>query len=97
MTFFPVVLWNQFKYFFNMFFLALALSQFVPVLKVGKFLLCLVLGLMVGYIAPLVFVVSVTMMREAYDDIKRYFEDKKMNTILYQVLTNDDTFVDTES
>jgi phospholipid-translocating ATPase len=52
---------------------------------------------MFGYIAPLVFVVSVTMMREAYDDIKRYFEDKKMNTILYQVLTTDEAFVDTES
>jgi len=30
-----------------------------------------------------VFVVSVTMIREAYDDIKRYLEDKKMNTIMY--------------
>jgi hypothetical protein len=34
--FIPVVLFNQFKYFFNMFFLLLALSQFVPPLKVGK-------------------------------------------------------------
>ena len=50
---------------------------------------------MFGYIAPLVFFVSVTMMREAYDDIKRYFEDKKMNAIMYQVLTNDQTFVET--
>ena len=34
--FIPVVLFNQFKYFFNMFFLLLALSQFVEPLKVGR-------------------------------------------------------------
>jgi len=30
------VLYNEFKFFFNMFFLVIALSQFVPFLKVGK-------------------------------------------------------------
>lgn len=34
--FVPMVLFNQFKYFFNMFFLLLALSQFIPPLKVGR-------------------------------------------------------------
>ena len=34
--FIPVVLFNQFKYFFNMFFLLLAFSQFIPPLKVGS-------------------------------------------------------------
>ena len=34
--FIPMVLFNQFKYFFNMFFLLLALSQFIPPLKVGR-------------------------------------------------------------
>ena len=52
---------------------------------------------MFGYVSPLVFVVSVTMMREAYDDIGRYFEDKKMNTIMYQVLIGENNFVDTQS
>ena len=36
-TFIPLVLFNQFKYFFNLFFLILTLSQFIPILKVGKF------------------------------------------------------------
>ncbi len=36
LTFIPIVLFNQFKFFFNLFFLMIALSQFVPVLKVGK-------------------------------------------------------------
>ena len=48
--------------FFNMFFLLIALSQFVPFLKVG---------LLVTYVAPLVFVLTVTMLKEGYDDFKR--------------------------
>jgi len=35
LTFLPVVLYEQFKYFFNLYFLIVALSQFVPVLQVG--------------------------------------------------------------
>ena len=35
-TFIPVVLFNQFKFFFNLFFLLICLSQFIPPLKVGK-------------------------------------------------------------
>ena len=57
-----MLLYNEFKYFFNMFFLITALSQFVPSLKVG---------LLVTYVAPLVFVLTVTMLKEAYDDFQR--------------------------
>lgn len=35
-SFVPVVLYNQFKFFFNMFYLLLAVSQFFDPLKVGK-------------------------------------------------------------
>ena len=35
-NFLPVVLFNQFKLFFNFFQLAINLSQLVPILKVGK-------------------------------------------------------------
>lgn len=34
-TFFPVVLYEQFKFFFNLYFLLVALSQFIPALKIG--------------------------------------------------------------
>jgi phospholipid-translocating ATPase len=34
-TFLPVVLYEQFKFFFNMYFLLVALSQFIPALQVG--------------------------------------------------------------
>ena len=36
MTFLPLVLYEQFKFFFNAYFLAVALSQFVPALKIGS-------------------------------------------------------------
>ena len=35
-TFIPVVLYNQFKFFFNFYYLLIAMSQFIPALKVGK-------------------------------------------------------------
>lgn len=35
-TFLPIVLYEQFKFFFNLYFLLVALSQFVPALKIGE-------------------------------------------------------------
>jgi len=37
-------------------------------------------GYMFTYVAPLVFVLSLTMCKEAYDDIKRYKRDKEENS-----------------
>jgi phospholipid-translocating ATPase len=34
-TFLPIVFYEQFKFFFNLYFLLVALSQFVPALKTG--------------------------------------------------------------
>jgi len=76
-TFLPLLLYNEFKLFFNMFFLAIAVSQFVPFLKVG---------LLVTYVAPLAFVLAVTMLKEAYDDFKRYQRDKELNLTKYEKL-----------
>src|SRR5690606_16763251 len=36
-TFLPFTLYEQFKFFFNLYFLVVALTQFFPPLKVGKF------------------------------------------------------------
>ncbi len=71
------MLWNEFKFFFNLFFLLIALSQYFSFLKVG---------FLFTYIAPLVFVLLVTMFKEAYDDIKRMQRDKSMNNELYEHL-----------
>ena len=79
------MLFNQFKFFFNLFFLLICLSQFIPALKVGKFLKIYIqlldkllnfeeinnaiLGFMFTYIAPLAFVLFVTLLKEAADDL----------------------------
>ena len=36
-SFIPYVLYEQFKFFFNLYFLLVALSQFIPPLKIGEF------------------------------------------------------------
>ena len=57
-----------------MFFLMIALSQYIPELKVG---------IRFTYVSPLVFVLTVSMMKEAYDDIKRLYRDRELNNEKY--------------
>ncbi|KAI0742965.1 protein transporter [Daedaleopsis nitida] len=76
-TFLPLVFYEQFKFFFNLYFLLVALSQFIPALKIG---------FIVTYIAPLAFVLTVTMGKEAYDDYKRNLRDREANSQKYLVL-----------
>ncbi|CDQ63704.1 unnamed protein product [Oncorhynchus mykiss] len=77
-TFVPGVLYQQFKFFLNLYFLVVACSQFVPSLKIGY---------LYTYWAPLGFVMAVTMVREAVDEVRRYQRDKEMNSQLYSKLT----------
>jgi len=81
-TFLPLLLYNEFKFFFNLFFLLIALSQFVPFLKVG---------LLITYVSPLAFVLTVTMLKEAYDDFKRAQRDKELNNAKFEKLTEKGT------
>ena len=41
---------------------------------------------MFTYIAPLVFVLSVTMMKEAYDDFMRMKRDRELNNFEYPIM-----------
>lgn len=75
--FIPVILYQQFKFFFNLYFLLVALSQIIPQLRIGYLL---------SYIVPLAFVLTVTMMKEAGDDIARRKRDMDQNNEQYQVL-----------
>eukprot|EP01114_Cavostelium_apophysatum_P015341 TRINITY_DN4154_c0_g1_i1.p1 TRINITY_DN4154_c0_g1~~TRINITY_DN4154_c0_g1_i1.p1 ORF type:complete len:1093 (+),score=239.76 TRINITY_DN4154_c0_g1_i1:78-3356(+) len=77
-NFVPLVLYEQFKFFFNLYFLVVALTQFIPVLKVG---------FLFTYVAPLAFVLLATMAKEAWDDIKRFLRDREANSQLYPKLT----------
>ncbi|KZT21321.1 protein transporter [Neolentinus lepideus HHB14362 ss-1] len=76
-TFLPIVFYEQFKFFFNLYFLLVALSQFIPALKIG---------FIATYVAPLAFVLCVTMGKEAYDDYQRYLRDREANSARYLTL-----------
>lgn len=70
------VLYNEFKFFFNLFFLIIALSQFIEPLRVG---------FLFTYIAPLAIVLLITMIKEAWDDFARFRRDKAINLAQYKV------------
>ncbi|XP_043268866.1 probable phospholipid-transporting ATPase IIB isoform X2 [Venturia canescens] len=69
-TFLPLVLFQQFKIFLNLYFLIMASSQFIPDIKIGY---------LYTYWGPLGFVLTVTICREAVDDFRRYKRDKEVN------------------
>ena len=69
-TLIPLVIYNQFKYFFNFFYLMITLAQLYPPLQVG---------FLITYIAPLAFVLIITIVKEAFDDIIRWKRDQEVN------------------
>lgn len=77
-SFLPRTLYNEFSFFFNIYFLLVALSQIIPVLRIGY---------MSSYIAPLAFVVSISLGKEALDDIARRRRDAEANSEEYTVLS----------
>lgn len=47
---------------------------------------------MFTYISPLVFVLMITLFKEAADDIQRYRKDKDINNTQYEYLKKDGTW-----
>jgi len=80
-SFLPRTLFIEFKFFFNMYFLLVALSQIIPALRIGY---------LSTYIAPLAFVISITLGKEAYDDVHRRKRDNEANSEGYRVLKLDE-------
>ncbi len=76
-SFIPKVLWNQFSQFYNLFFLAICMSQCFPILRIG---------FAYTYITPLVFVIIVAMLFEAYADLRRWCRDRELNSAKYSKL-----------
>ncbi|XP_021914098.1 probable phospholipid-transporting ATPase IIB isoform X4 [Zootermopsis nevadensis] len=74
-TFLPLVLFQQFKFFLNLYFLVMATSQFIPDIRIGY---------LYTYWGPLTFVLTVTIFREAVDDIRRHQRDKEVNSQKYR-------------
>ncbi|TVY83685.1 putative phospholipid-transporting ATPase NEO1 [Lachnellula suecica] len=79
-SFLPRTLYNEFSFFFNMYFLLVALSQAIPPLRIGY---------LSTYIVPLAFVLAITLGKEAYDDIERRRRDNEANSEGYTVLSFD--------
>jgi phospholipid-translocating ATPase len=82
LSFVPRTLYNEFKFFLNMYFLLVALSQIIPALRIGY---------LTTYIAPLAFVLAVTLGKEALDDIARRRRDAEANAEPYTVLQFEET------
>ncbi|CAN6614689.1 phospholipid-transporting ATPase Neo1p [Trichomonascus vanleenenianus] len=78
-SFIPVILFEQFKFFFNLYFLLVALSQAIPALRIGY---------LSSYIVPLAFVLTVTMSKEAWDDIQRRRRDREANSEKYELVNS---------
>lgn len=76
-SFVPLVLYEQFRMFYNLFFLLVAFSQFIPALRVGFFW---------TYFGPLIFVLLVSISKEAFDDFARYQRDTSLNMFAYNLL-----------
>ncbi|KAG5518629.1 hypothetical protein PMAC_002598 [Pneumocystis sp. 'macacae'] len=76
-TFIPVFLYQQ--HFLNLYFLLVALSQFIIPLRIGY---------LSTYIAPLIFVISITMGKELFDDLARRKRDNEANSESYTILDN---------
>ena len=80
-SFLPRTLYNEFKFFINMYFLLVAVSQVIPALRIGY---------LSTYIAPLAFVICITLSKEAYDDVYRRKRDNEANSEPYTVLRLDE-------
>ena len=76
-SFLPRTLYNEFSFFINLYFLIVALSQVIEPLRIG---------VLWTYMVPLGFVLSVTLGKEAYDDVIRRQRDAEANRELYTML-----------
>lgn len=81
-SFLPRTLYNEFSFFYNLYFLLVALSQIIPPLRIGY---------LSTYIDPLAFVLSITLGKEALDDIARRKRDSEANREEYTVLRLQDS------
>ncbi|XP_055550514.1 probable phospholipid-transporting ATPase IIA isoform X2 [Wyeomyia smithii] len=80
-TFLPLVLFEQFRFFLNLYFLIMAVSQFIPDVRIGY---------LYTYWGPLGFVLAVTICREAVDDLRRHKRDREVNSQKYKRFNNVD-------
>ncbi|KAL0237163.1 hypothetical protein PCE1_000560 [Barthelona sp. PCE] len=76
-TFLPKTIYNQFKYFNNLFFLLLALTQFVKVLSVG---------FLFTYVSPLIIILMLSGGKELFEHIGLLKSDRQVNEKEFQIM-----------
>lgn len=69
-TFIPFVIIEQLYHFSNQFYVALMVTQFFDLLKVGFF---------ADYFLPVLIVFTITFIKEAFDEYHRYIKDIEAN------------------
>jgi len=83
LTFLPLFLYEQFNQFWNLYFLCVAITQLpIP----GSIFEDFWIGLWWTVVLPLAFVVSISMLREAFDDLQRKKRDYLINYAKYHKL-----------
>jgi len=70
LLFVPLFLYNQFKYFFNFFYLGLCMTQLIEPLKIG---------FLFTYFGPLIFVLTLSFFNEFVDEVQRWCRDFDFN------------------
>lgn len=83
LSFLPKALYYQFRYFLNFFYLIIGLSQLAPVFRVGP---------VFTFFAPLSLVLTLSLLKEALDDYRRFKRDAQLNDRLFDVLHEDGAF-----
>uniref|UniRef100_A0AC35TI55 Phospholipid-transporting ATPase n=1 Tax=Rhabditophanes sp. KR3021 TaxID=114890 RepID=A0AC35TI55_9BILA len=82
LTFVPLTLYQQFKFFLNLFFLLIACTQFFDSLRVGDLL---------EYWGPLSFLVLISLFREGVSDIRVHYRDRQLNNEIFFKFTSTHT------
>jgi len=74
----PMFLFLQFRFFFNFFYLIITLTQFVPIYRIG---------FLVTYLFPLLFVLSISLIKELWDEYQRWKRDRELNLQEFDLIT----------
>ncbi|CRH02656.1 phospholipid-transporting ATPase, putative [Plasmodium relictum] len=77
LTFIPLFLFYQFSDFLNLFYLCVSLLQIIPIFNTGY---------VFTFVAPLIFIILISLINEVVDDLKRFIKDLENNNEVYYTL-----------
>ncbi|CXJ22142.1 phospholipid-transporting ATPase, putative [Plasmodium berghei] len=88
LTFIPLFLFYQFADFLNLFYLCVSLLQVIPIFNTGY---------VFTFVAPLIFIILISLINEVVDDLKRFIKDLDINNEIYYTLLQNGNFKKTYS